>query len=204
MKNILGVIKDFYKDLFEEFPLVSWGCVLLLGFLLIYSIFSSYNDHCYTATITDKERVNDTDSSCYLIYTELENEEVLVLENTDNLFRWKVDSSDIYGELKVGATYEFTVVGFRVPFLSLYENIISYELVKERDTVPSSDVDTEDNSYIIADLNEKINQGFTLKMIVNGNEFVASDTFVFTEDTLDKYSIAVDYNNKIIILTEKD
>lgn len=40
------------------------------------------------------------------------------------------DSADIYAALKEGETYEVTVVGFRVPFLSMYENIISYKEVE--------------------------------------------------------------------------
>ena len=59
-----------------------------------------------------------------------ENGETLVLENTDNTIRFKFNSSDIYAALKEGETYEVEVIGYRVPFLNMYENIISYKEVK--------------------------------------------------------------------------
>lgn len=93
------------------------------------------NDHTYTVTITDKERVTtqvaegQTDSK-YLIYGEDENGKTYVFEDTDTLFRGKFNSSDVYGALKEGETYELTVIGFRVHILNWYENIIDFKVVK--------------------------------------------------------------------------
>ncbi len=91
---------------------------------------SSFNDTEYTVTVTDKERVVQNDSSYYLVFTEDENGEVLVFENTDNIFRGKFESSNIQGELKIGCTYNITVVGYRVPFLTMYQNIIEIEHIR--------------------------------------------------------------------------
>ena len=88
------------------------------------SVATSFNDTEYTVTITDKERVVESDSSYYLVFTEDENGNTFVFENTDNWLRKKFDSSNIQGELKIGCTYELTVVGYRVPFWSMYQNII--------------------------------------------------------------------------------
>lgn len=93
------------------------------------------NDHAYTVTITDKERVTtqvaegQTDSK-YLIYGEDENGKTYVFEDTDTLFRWKFNSSDVFGALKEGETYELTVIGFRVHIFNWYENIIDFKAVK--------------------------------------------------------------------------
>ena len=93
------------------------------------------NDHTYTVTITDKERVTtqvaegQTDSK-YLIYGEDENGKTYVFEDTDTLFRWKFNSSDVFGALKEGETYELTVIGFRIHILNWYENIIDFKAVK--------------------------------------------------------------------------
>ena len=77
-----------------------------------------------TATIVDKERITYTENgkteSKYLIYTEDE-----VLENTDEPFYFKFNSSDLYGMLKQGETYELTVAGWRIKLFSKYRNIIS-------------------------------------------------------------------------------
>lgn len=76
-----------------------------------------------TAVVTDKERVTSgtgsTITSKYLIFTEKET-----FENTDSFWALKFNSSDIYGRLQAGQTCQFTVVGFRVAFMSSYRNII--------------------------------------------------------------------------------
>ena len=100
--------------------------IVCLIFSLVFSIVGKFNDTTYTITITDKERVNDSDSSKYLVFGKTPNGETMVFENTDTFLRGKFDSSTIYGNLEIGKTYEITVVGFRVPFLSWYQNIISY------------------------------------------------------------------------------
>ena len=94
-------------------------------------IVPTFNDKEYTVTITDKERVVSTNNgnitSKYLVFGEGENGESLVFRNTDEIFRGKLNSSNIQGALKEGKTYKIVVVGFRIPLLSCYENIISFE-----------------------------------------------------------------------------
>lgn len=97
--------------------------ILFVGFMFV----TSFNDKTYTVTVTDKERVNKIHSSKYLVFCEDENGEVLVFENTDELLRLKFNSSTVYGTLKQGGKYKLTVVGFRIPFLSMYQNIIKVE-----------------------------------------------------------------------------
>jgi hypothetical protein len=71
-------------------------------------------------TVSEKERIVKSDSSKYLIFCEEE-----VLENTDSLWYWKWNSSDFYRDIKVEEVYTFRVYGWRVPFLSMYKNIIN-------------------------------------------------------------------------------
>lgn len=106
--------------------------VLAIG--VSVSAITSFNDTEYIVTVTDKERVVDGESSSYLVFTEDEQGNVRVFENTDNLLRWKWDSSNVQGQLKVGETYKLTVVGYRVPFLSMYQNIIKIEGVPDDPT----------------------------------------------------------------------
>lgn len=115
------------------------GCLTAIALVVIAVIavivMNFSNDHTYTVTITDKERVTtqvaegQTDSK-YLIYGEDENGKTYVFEDTDTLFRGKFNSSDVYGALKEGETYELTVIGFRVHILNWYENIIDFKVVK--------------------------------------------------------------------------
>lgn len=114
------------------------GCLTAIALVVIAVIavpaISFTNDHAYTVTITDKERVTtqvykgQTDSK-YLIYGEDKNGKTYVFEDTDTLFRGKFNSSDVYGALKEGETYELTVIGFRVHIFNWYENIIDFKVV---------------------------------------------------------------------------
>lgn len=101
--------------------------VLMLG--IKASIFYGTQD-TVTFTVVDKERVTksagDTIVSYYLIFTENET-----FGNKDSLFGWKWNSSDIYGSLREGETYEADVYGFRIGFLSKYRNILTIRLTQD-------------------------------------------------------------------------
>mgnify|MGYP005664644055 CR=1 FL=1 len=66
-------------------------------------------------TVTDKERTSEK----FLIFTD-----GLVLECTDSLLEGKMNSSDIYGSMKIGKTYRIRAYGFRFPLFSMYQNIL--------------------------------------------------------------------------------
>ena len=104
--------------------------VLSIGYEAIFS----FNDTEYTITVTDKERIyegsGDTSSSKYLVFGDDANGDSLVFENTDCFIRGKWNSSNIQGQLKEGNTYKVTVVGYRVSFFSMYQNIIKIEEIK--------------------------------------------------------------------------
>ncbi|MDE6733801.1 MAG: hypothetical protein K2J77_13120 [Oscillospiraceae bacterium] len=95
----------------------------------IYTLFN-FNDTEYTITVTDKERVfagGEGGESKYLVFGDDTNGNALVFENTDTFIRGKWNSSNIQGQLKIGGTYTITVVGYRIPFLSSYQNIIKVQ-----------------------------------------------------------------------------
>ena len=112
--------------------------VIIIAVILVLSIgyeaIFSFNDTEYTITVTDKERIyegsGDTSSSKYLVFCDDDNGNSLVFENTDCFIRGKWNSSNIQGQLKEGNTYKVTVVGYRVPFFSMYQNIIKIEEIK--------------------------------------------------------------------------
>lgn len=108
---------------------LSWQMVLMgLAFVVVFisgvavTIGSAFaNQQAITITVDEKERVCDGSDSCrYLIFTERNG----VLENTDSLLHGKFNSSDLYNEVEPGETYEVTTVGWRIPFLSMYPNIL--------------------------------------------------------------------------------
>jgi len=103
------------------------GIIILVGLVIIggigFEVAKFTNTETITITVTDKERVvtgkGDDISSKYLIYTDKGT-----FENTDTFIKFKFNSSDLYGKLKKDSTYTVETYGFRVPFLSMYKNIV--------------------------------------------------------------------------------
>ena len=107
--------------------LTSVGLILIFSIIITFIACTNYNEHTYTVKVNDKERVQYDKENKYLIYCKNKGGETIVLENTDNWLRGKVNSSDFYAELEIGETYNVTVIGFRFPVCNYYENVISYE-----------------------------------------------------------------------------
>ncbi len=102
----------------ESFMII--GIVLLVLAVLFSSVIGAiFFQDTVTAKIIRLERVNNKESSKYLIFTEKET-----FENTDTLLFTKFDSSDLYGKLIAGKTYRLRVYGFRIPLFSMYRNIV--------------------------------------------------------------------------------
>lgn len=109
-----------------------------IAYLIIFAVLlvplSAYQlgtKETVTVTVTGKERVTsgsgDSLSHKYLVFTEHET-----FQNTDALFHWKYNSSDIQGKLRDGEVYRFEVYGWRIPFFSMYRNITSIQPVAEK------------------------------------------------------------------------
>lgn len=116
---------EFIKYFISEYKIQTIIVIVLLILFGWVGIATSTNHHAVVATITEKERVVDGDSSKYLIFTKTQDGDVLVLQNTDSFINAKFNSSDLYAKLEVGKTYTFDLVGYRVQFFSWYENIVN-------------------------------------------------------------------------------
>ena len=101
--------------------------VICVFFIIAGTNALYFNDHIVTVTVTDKGIKQIDDGSKYLIYGTKVNGEVETYEITDNFARGQFDSSNKYGAIQIGKTYNFKVIGVRIPYLSQYENIIGIE-----------------------------------------------------------------------------
>ena len=90
--------------------------------LLIIPIAERASETTVTFTVEDKAIKRYRDDDKYLVYTDNGTYEI-----TDSLVYWRWDSSDLYGKIKVGETYEAKVYGWRIPIFSSYKNIVSIE-----------------------------------------------------------------------------
>lgn len=66
----------------KKFLVVLIIVVAIIGVFFGYN-FANFNDHSAQITVTDKERVNEGDSSKFLIMGKDENGNAVVYENTD-------------------------------------------------------------------------------------------------------------------------
>ena len=93
---------------------------VLIVMLLAISINAAYTDSVVKFCVKDKAVIVSAKTSKYLIFTEDE-----VFEVTDSLRFGRFNSSDIYSSLEVNSCYTSTAQGQRIPFLSMYRNILS-------------------------------------------------------------------------------
>lgn len=110
--------------------LICIGIVIAI-LIVIPCCTSYYSEKTYTATVTDKDIKNYDSSSKFLVFTKTENGETRVFSMEDTLIKGRWNTADDYAEIEAGETYTFTVIGWRIPFLSEYENIIEFQKTTE-------------------------------------------------------------------------
>ena len=87
------------------------------GFIGCEVAYYNSNDKV-TIDVIDKDVKRNGNSDKYLIYTDNTTYEV-----TDLFWHFDFYSSDEYGHIKVGKTYECDCYGWRIGWLSWYKNI---------------------------------------------------------------------------------
>ena len=115
-------------------------CVLGAIIIVIICLFTSCghtidrnsNKREVVGTVTEKTVKKIDTQDKYLIFVKIEGEdEIQVFEITDNWVEGKLNSSTIYGNIKVGEIYTFTIKGSRNEMLSWYPNISKVEKQKK-------------------------------------------------------------------------
>ena len=115
-------------------------CVLGVIIIVIICLFTSCghtidrnsNEREVVGIVTEKTVKRSDKQDKYLIFVKIEGEdEIQVFEITDNWVEGKLNSSTIYGNIKVEETYTFTIKGSRNEMLSWYPNISKVEKQKK-------------------------------------------------------------------------
>ena len=110
------------------------GMVVLIIICLLtscgHTIDRNSNEREVVGVVTEKTVKRTDNQDKYLIFVEVEDE-IQVFEITDNWIEGKLNSSTIYGNIKVGKTYIFTIKGSRNEMLSWYPNISKVEKQKK-------------------------------------------------------------------------
>ena len=119
---------------FEIFCMLGMIIIVIICLLTScgHTIDRNSNEREVVGTITEKTVKRSDNQDKYLIFVEIEGEdEVQVFEITDNFIEGKLNSSTIYGNIKVGETYTFTIKGSRNEMFSWYPNISKVEKQKK-------------------------------------------------------------------------
>lgn len=101
--------------------------LLLVGpfiFNLFY-VYGTQEDRTITVNKTERVQSSSGNDSKYLVYAKEG-----VFENTDSILRWKFNSADVYNSVLPNQTYTCDTYGWRIPFFSMYPNIVSCEQKK--------------------------------------------------------------------------
>jgi hypothetical protein len=109
------------KHFFKVF--IVFGVIIALSIVagVTVGITKNFAQTTQTCTISDKDMTKDSGgTSVYQVYTE----DCGTLRVSDNMFMGVWDSADIYGSLRAGQTYEVKTVGWRVPILSMFPEIV--------------------------------------------------------------------------------
>ena len=114
--------------------------IIVLFFVLSLTFTSCgyMNQTSEKATVTGKERINKSESSYYLIFTNKGTYKI-----TDQVFYGKFNSSDMYGKIIINNTYIFELGGYRMPLFSQYQNIKSFVLVTKKETLKIDEEELE-------------------------------------------------------------
>ena len=104
-----------------------FGCltiVVILVIALVFCIWKANTTHYEVVTIQSKERQCDggKDGSCYYVVFGTNDQ---IYENRDTMLKGKWDSGSLQAKLHVGQTYKLELVGWRIPFFSMRENIVN-------------------------------------------------------------------------------
>lgn len=124
--------------MFEEKGCMGCGTLSVLGLCCLSSLCLSYCTHdSERITVVDKYiKTEDRGSSkgVFYIVGQKENGEEEVFSNEDSLPYFKFNSADVHQKIKVGQTYKADVNWMRIPFLSMYRNILEAEEISDNDS----------------------------------------------------------------------
>jgi len=97
--------------------------LVIVPTLLIASIINYIHVINIEGTVIDKYSKKSGKSDKFYIVIQQNDDTEKVITNTDGILMMKFNSADIQAEIKKGEKYNFTLRGYRIPFLSLFPNI---------------------------------------------------------------------------------
>ncbi len=124
-RNIVRFVR-MNADVIGALVVLSIFISAIVALFVVAPIIQNSNERTVVATVTDKEVKNDV----YLVYTSETTYEI-----EDSIIKKRFNSSDVYGAIEIGETYEFTICGVRSGFWSMYPNILDFKECENENNV---------------------------------------------------------------------
>lgn len=152
--------------------------IVILGIIIAIAIISSL----YTIltgsneiTVSSKERVIKGEDSYYLVYTNKGTYKVV-----DNIWYLHFKSSDVYSNLNNQKTYKVKTFGLRIPYLSMYKNIIKAEPLSPDEEIAKHDSGISlSKKWITVYVSHKERVDSTYMVYTDKGPFKVSDNIFF-------------------------
>ena len=127
---------------------IRWIISIAIAVIVLLIVGRTFSKAFYTRHIVIEVTEKAVKNNKYMVYGKTVDPEHLAksYEITDSALAGRYDSSDMYGEIEIGKTYEFIVGGNRVPFMSWCPDIYSAVEVKVLQHSDSKDLGTETES----------------------------------------------------------
>lgn len=119
----------FYKLRVDNFIKLKIGTVILVAIIGIILFFPHFFRNTCIVTITNKRIIRHNNVDTYIIYSQMEDGNLKVFQNTNNLLELKFNSEALYWQLTTNKKYKIKAYGLNIPNLSYYQNIIKVKVV---------------------------------------------------------------------------
>jgi len=116
-----------FKAIYQIFGVIAVICIIIFGFIF-FEPFLTEED--ITIKVINKERWSG-EKGRYFIFAENE-----VFLNENNYYHDKTNADKLYPIFKAGDTYKVKVVGFYLPFIPRFRNIVNIIEQKETHFLP--------------------------------------------------------------------
>ena len=120
----------FYLTDFIKLTSLKIVIISVIVMLCVIIFFPHFFRNTYIVTISNKRVIKHDNIDTYLIYTQMEDGNIKIFENTNSLLEFKTHSENVYWALTIGGKYEIKAYGLSMPLFSSYENIIKIKVVK--------------------------------------------------------------------------
>jgi hypothetical protein len=97
----------------------------------VIMVFPHFIRSTCIVTITNKRIIRSNNIDKYLIYSQTQDGNIKIFEDTNSLLELKFLSEDLFWGLGINKKYEVKAYGLNIPLLSYYQNIVKVKGIEK-------------------------------------------------------------------------